>query len=95
MRIEIAKWVAAGKTGQEILDAYVRQYGNRVLVDPRTIPAWWTAWIPWFALALGATLAIWILNRWRSNSPSPAQPSNFDGGALPDIEDEDLPGSSA
>lgn len=92
MRIEIVKWVAAGKTDQEILDAYVQLYGSKVLVDPRTIPAWWTPCIPWFALALGAVLVLWLLKRWRSNSPPPDPPSNFEGRALPDIEDEDSPG---
>ena len=34
MRLEIAKWVAAGKSDQEILDTYAGLYGGKVLVDP-------------------------------------------------------------
>jgi len=38
MRIEIAKWVEQGRTDEEILDAYAKRYGAKVLVDPNTIP---------------------------------------------------------
>ena len=71
MRIEIAKWVAAGKTDREILDTYARQYGSRVLVDPRTIPGWWTPWVPWLALIFAVVFGFWLLRRWRVN-PLPA-----------------------
>ena len=92
MRIEIAKWVAAGKTDQEILDAYVQQYGRKVLVDPRTIPSWWAHWVPWLALILGAIFALWLLRRWRAN-PAPQAPiPNLDVGALPDFDDEESTG---
>jgi cytochrome c-type biogenesis protein CcmH/NrfF len=91
MRLDIAKWVAAGKTDQEILEAYVRQYGTKVLVNPRPIPSWWT-WIPWLTLLSGAVLVLWLLKRWRSNPPLSGPPSNVEDRALPDIEDEDSPG---
>ena len=42
MRIEIAKWVSAGKTDREILGAYIDLYGSKVLVDPRSKPGAWT-----------------------------------------------------
>jgi len=91
MRVEIAKWVAAGKTDQEILGVYVQQYGTKVLVDPRTRPAWWTPCIPWLTLVLGALLVLWLLKRWRSAPPPPASPSGSEHPALPDIEYEDSP----
>ncbi|MGP8248060.1 MAG: cytochrome c-type biogenesis protein CcmH [Bryobacteraceae bacterium] len=90
MRIEIANWVAAGKTDQEILDTYVRQYGSRVLVGPRTAPGWWTPWVPWLALIFAVVFGIWLLGRWRAKplpaglaSPSP------DAAVLPDFDDEE------
>ena len=89
MRLEIAKWVEMGKSDREILDTYVGLYGSKVLVDPRTIPAWWTPWVPWTALALGTVLLIWLLKRWCPNAPAPHSPENFEGRVLPDIEDED------
>jgi len=91
MRVEIAKWVASGKTDQEILGVYVQQYGSKVLVDPRTRPAWWTPWVPWLTLVLGALLLLWLLNRWRSAQPPPASPSGSEHPVLPDIEYEDSP----
>ncbi len=92
MRVEIAKWVAAGKTDQEILRTYVQQYGSKVLVDPRTRPARWTPWIPWITLVLGALLVLWLLRRWRVN-PVPQAPSpNLDAEDLPDFDDEETLG---
>ena len=88
MRLEIAKWVAEGRTDREILDTYVSQYGSKVLVDPRTIPAWWTPWIPWLMVILGVVLGFWILKRWR-HKPAPAglSPSSPDTPELPDLDD--------
>ncbi len=94
MRLEIAKWVISGKSDQEILGAYVQEYGAKVLVDPRTIPAWWTPWIPWLTVVFGVAVVFLILKRWRSNRLPPAPPSGFEDRPLPDIdiEDEDAPG---
>ena len=44
MRLEIARWVADGRSDRA-LRTYVERYGRKVLVDPRTIPDWWTPWI--------------------------------------------------
>jgi cytochrome c-type biogenesis protein CcmH/NrfF len=68
MRLEIAKWVEAGKTDQEILDAYVKQYGSKVLVDPGTAPRWWMRWAPWLVLAIGAVICVWLVRRWHSRT---------------------------
>ena len=46
MRLEIARWVAAGRTDQEILDTYAGLYGSKVLVDPRTVPRGWMPFFP-------------------------------------------------
>jgi cytochrome c-type biogenesis protein CcmH/NrfF len=88
MRIEIAKWVAAGRTDQEILDTYVQRYGAKVLVDPRTIPGSWTPWVPWLTLILGAVFALWLLTRWRANPAAQPVPDSDDRN-LPDFEDEE------
>ena len=65
MRLEIAEWVAAGKSDQEILSTYVRLYGPEVLVDPRTVPHGWLPLFPWLALILGLGGVFWLLKRWR------------------------------
>ena len=66
MRLEIAKWVLAGKSDREIIDAYVGLYGSKVLVDPRRIPRGWTPFVPWLVLVLGAFMVAWLLKRWRA-----------------------------
>jgi cytochrome c-type biogenesis protein CcmH/NrfF len=87
MRIEIAKWVAAGKTDREILDAYVERYGAKVLIDPRTAPAWWAPWIPWLTLITGTVLLLRFLKRWRP-VPRPSPPSQ--GDSVVEVDDDDL-----
>lgn len=90
MRLEIAKWVAEGRTDQEILDAYVQQYGRKVLVDPRTIPGWWTPWVPWLVVIFGVGFGFWILQRWRRKPLVAAlPPAGPDVAELPDINDEE------
>ena len=91
MRIEIAKWVAAGKTDQEILGTYVRLYGGRVLVDPRTRPGWWTPWVPWLALILAVVFGFGLLRHWRRANPLPAAvpPPSPDVAVLPDFDDDE------
>lgn len=88
MRLEIAKWVAAGKSDQEILDTYAGLYGSKVLVDPRTVPRGWTPFAPWLVLILGVFLVAWLLKRWRA-APRPATTlSVTEVLNLPDLDDE-------
>ena len=89
MRIEIAKWVAGGKTDQEILGTYVRQYGAKVLVDPRTTPRWWTPLVPWLVAIFAVAFGFWLLRRWHAKMPpaAPFSPSP-DVAVPPDIGDE-------
>lgn len=86
MRVEIARWVAEGRTDQEILNTYVGLYGSKVLVDPRTRPAAWTPWIPWVATILAVLLGFWVLRRWRAK---PAAASPAEDADLPDIDEEE------
>ena len=88
MRLEIAKWVAMGKSDQGIIDTYVGLYGSKVLVDPRSVPREWMTLIPWLALMLGAFLLAWLLKRWH-DVPSPATAlSATEIMNLPDFDDE-------
>jgi cytochrome c-type biogenesis protein CcmH/NrfF len=89
MRMEIARWVAAGKSDEEIIGTYVQMYGDKVLLDPRTIPAPWTMWIPWLSVIAGAGFAAWLLKRWSAKRPVAATPAGPEIENLPDIEDED------
>ena len=66
MRVEIAKWVAQGRSDEEILDTYAQRYGAKVLVDPNTIPKGWTLVVPWTVAGLGMLGGAWMLWRWRA-----------------------------
>ena len=91
MRLEITKWVSAGKTDEQILHEYVNRYGSKVMVDPRTRPAAWIWWVPWLTLAAGAILILLLLKRWRSAPPNSIPPSDVQAAGLPDVEDEWAP----
>ena len=88
MRLEIAKWVAAGKSDQEILDTYTDSYGSKVLVDPRTMPRGWTPFFPWLVLILGVFLVAWLLKRWSAAPRTATAFSTTEVLNLPDIADE-------
>jgi cytochrome c-type biogenesis protein CcmH/NrfF len=88
MRLEIAKWVAAGKSDQEILDTYAGLYGSKVLVDPRTMPRGWTPFVPWLIAFLGVFFVVWLLKRWRGAPAPETAPSNTEDQNLPDFDEE-------
>jgi cytochrome c-type biogenesis protein CcmH len=86
MRLEIAKWVAAGKSDQEILDTYAGLYGSKVLVDPRTMPRGWTPFVPWLVLILGVFLVVWVLKHWRAAPRTATALSATEVANLPDFD---------
>ncbi len=88
MRVKIAKWVAVGKTDQEILNTYVGLYGAKVLVDPRTAPRWWMQWVPWLVLAFGVAGGFWLLQTWRTRPSGGSTPIGEQFVELPDFDDE-------
>ena len=88
MRLEIANWVAAGKSDQAILDTYVGLYGSKVLVDPRTVPRGWTPFVPWLVLILGVFLVAWLLKHWRAAPRTATVPSAAEVVNVPDFDDD-------
>jgi cytochrome c-type biogenesis protein CcmH/NrfF len=88
MRLEIAKWVAAGKSDQAILDTYAGLYGSKVLVDPRTVPRGWTPFVPWLVLVLGVFLVAWLLKRWRVAPRTATALSAAEAVNLPDFDED-------
>src|SRR5664279_269275 len=87
MRVQIAKWVEQGRTDEEILNTYAERYGDKVLVDPNTIPKGWTLVVPWAVAALGTFGAAWMLWRWRAARLAKAAPPDAGGAVLPDFPD--------
>lgn len=72
VRKEIAAEIDSGKTGQQVIDAYVVKYGDKIRVVPEARGFGLLAWIgPALALLLGVGGSVLVLRRWRSVSPAP------------------------
>jgi cytochrome c-type biogenesis protein CcmH/NrfF len=89
MRLEIAKWVEEGKTDDEILATYAERYGDKVLVDPNTLPRSWMLLVPWAIVGLATLGTAWIVWRWQTSRLIPVAPPDAGGVVLPDISDID------
>jgi len=70
MREEIANFVNAGKTDQEVLDYYKLKYGLRILVEPEGALWWWMHVVPFVVLAIGAVVVVLLLKRWLRPLPA-------------------------
>jgi cytochrome c-type biogenesis protein CcmH/NrfF len=88
MRMEIARWVADGKSDKEILDTYTTSYGSKVLVDPRTMPRGWAPFFPWLVLILGGFLVAWLVKSWSAASRTATALPATEVPNLPDFDDE-------
>ncbi len=59
--------LADGKTGQQVLDFYVAQYGDRILVEPPARGFSASLYVlPWFFLAGSVGLVVFIVRRLRT-----------------------------
>ena len=79
----IRRLLAEGKTGQQILDGYVAQYGDRILAEPPArgfSAALYVA--PWIFLAGSVGLVVVVVRRMRTSGPGPAKAEA--AGAPPD-----------
>lgn len=73
MHRDVLALVQGGYTAQEILDAFVNAYGDRVLMSPPKVGFNILGYIvPSIALALGAIVLAVILRRWQRRAPAPA-----------------------
>lgn len=88
MRLEIARLADEGRSDDEIIGQYVRQYGARILVDPRTRPQPWSLVTPWAVLAAGTLGLMFLIHRWRRRALAVQQAAAANEGELPDVDDE-------
>jgi len=77
MHADVLALVKGGYTAQDIIDAFVSAYGERVLMAPKksgfNLLAWFT---PGVAMAVGGVLiAVW-LRRWRNEPAVASAPSS-------------------
>ena len=67
MHRDVVSLVEGGYGAQEIIDAFVAVYGERVLMAPTKSGFNWTAWLmPFAALGAGAAFVVVLLRRWRA-----------------------------
>ena len=72
-RRDIRARLDAGETPEQILDAYVRQHGNRVLAQPLAEGAGWVLYVlPVVALLFTAGLVVMIVRRFTGPSAGAA-----------------------
>ena len=77
IRDDIPKRIAAGQSDQEIRDAYVRTYGDRILLTPGNGGIALVAWIlPALAVLLGLCAIGFALRRWSKTPRLHATPED-------------------
>jgi len=60
-----------GKTEQQVMDAFVAQYGTTVYAEPPKSGFSLVAWVmPTAYLVVGALLVIFVISRWLKKNPS-------------------------
>jgi cytochrome c-type biogenesis protein CcmH len=88
IRQNIRRMLADGKTRQQILDAYVKEYGDRILAEP---PARGFSRLfhvaPWIFLVASVGLVLIVIRRLRAPAAAPAaaEPS----AAPPDVAESE------
>jgi len=83
MRAEIDRFLAEGKTDEEIVDHYLARYGERILRVPRGQRSWWLFSLPVAALAAGGVFLARYLKKEAQSTPLPT-------GPLPEFDLEEL-----
>jgi cytochrome c-type biogenesis protein CcmH/NrfF len=86
IKTNIRKLLAEGKTQQQILDAYVAEYGDRILAEPPARGFSAALYVlPWVFLAGSIGLVVVVIRRLRTPAPAVAAAAQ---GAAPVNEAE-------
>lgn len=73
MHRDVMSLVEGGYSAQEIINAFVGAYGERVLMSPRKSGFNLVGWFaPGVALAVGAVVVGWLIRRWGRAGERPA-----------------------
>ena len=85
MHHDVMALVAGGYPAQDIINAFVNVYGERVLMEPTKRGFDLTAWVmPFVALGGGTALVVTLLRRWRRAAAEPAAVTALPVAATPD-----------
>jgi cytochrome c-type biogenesis protein CcmH len=89
MHRDIMSLVSGGYTAQEIIDAFVGVYGERVLMAPKAEGFNLLGWAaPFAAIGGGAVVVIALLRTWRRPQPATAVPPLLGARTADATEDE-------
>jgi cytochrome c-type biogenesis protein CcmH len=76
---EVDQHIAKGETDEQIMRAFVQEYGTQVYTEPPKSGFSLVAWVmPSVYLFVGAGLVVFVISRWRK---PPAPPAAGAGGA--------------
>lgn len=88
IKTNIRRLLAQNKTRRQILDAYVAEYGDRILAEPPARGFTAALYVlPWVFLAGGIGLVVTVVRRWRA-AGSAAAPAVAAASAEPAVESE-------
>jgi cytochrome c-type biogenesis protein CcmH len=91
MHRDVMSLVSGGYSAQEILDAFVGVYGERVLMAPTASGFNLVGWVvPFAVLGGGAILVAALLRSWRGTPPPAAAAPTRSSASRPDATDEEL-----
>jgi len=91
IKANIRKLLAEGKTQQQILDAAVAQYGDRILAEPPARGFSGLLYVlPWVFLAGSVGLVVFVVRRLRTPGPAQAAASGVNAAPMNDDEAERL-----
>ena len=89
IKANIRKLLAEGKTQQQILDAAVAQYGDRILAEPPARGFSGLLYVlPWIFLAGSVGLVVFVVRRLRTPGPALAAASGVNAAPMNDDEAE-------
>jgi len=89
IKVNIRRLLAQSKTRRQILDAYVAEYGDRILAEPPARGFSRALYVlPWVFLAGGIGLVVMVVRRWRASGSPSAAPAAAMASAEPAAESE-------
>jgi cytochrome c-type biogenesis protein CcmH len=89
VRADIRARLEAGQTHQQILDAYVSEYGQAILAEPPARGSNLALYVaPPIALAASAALLVALVRRFARKAGDEPSPATLEGPADPRLADE-------
>jgi cytochrome c-type biogenesis protein CcmH len=84
VRAEITRRLERGETPERILESYVEEYGEQILVAPTRTGFNLVGWLfPFAAILLAGVALVLLLRRWARPSPAGAAPAEAFAGNPP------------